>query len=130
MFKSSKDKKIVEEVLKVTNSSYLNHRYFNDGAVSKVILLNEKYIIKQNSNLEAEIIFFKYNCIDMFQKLVYIDMNHKYLVYEFLAGQPMKGVVDAKDTLDKILKITSQYNKYDKEGYGYYLELVDSWEKF
>jgi len=124
------DKEIVEEVLKILNIKYENHKYFNDGATSRVILLNNVYLIKQNSNLEAEVEFFKYNKFDNFQKVIYAHQNLKYVVYDFLEGEVMKDVDDPSDTINKIIEITSNYANYDKEGYGYYLERVPTWHEF
>ena len=46
MIENEKDKKIIQEVLEKVNESYIEHKYFTDGADSKVILLNNKYLIK------------------------------------------------------------------------------------
>lgn len=130
MFDDKKDEQIVNEVLSILNINYEKHRYFNDGAVSKVILLNDKYLIKQNKNLLSEIEFFKYNKIDMFQELLYIEPNNSYLVYSFVDGKIMNDVKDAKDTINKVLNVVSSYASYNKEGYGYFSELMDSWDTF
>ena len=42
----------------------------------------------------------------------------------------MFDVKDPKDAINKILDIANSYACYDKEGYGYYLEMVDTWEEF
>lgn len=130
MFDNTEDEIIVNEVLSVLNVKYEKHKYFNDGAVSRVILLNDKYLIKQNKNLLSEIEFFKHNNIDMFQKLLYVEPNNTYLVYSFVEGKPMNDVSDPLDTINKVLKVTSSYTTYNKEGYGYFLQLVDSWDSF
>ena len=124
------DEEIVLEVLNHLNLEYKSHQYFNDGAVSRVILLNDEYIIKQNNNIEAELEFFKYNHIDSFQKLVYVGDDNKYVVYTFLKGRPMKGVTNPEYALEKIIEITSLYQSYDKQGYGYFLDKVNTWEDF
>lgn len=127
---SINETRIINEVLNILNDKYISHKYFNDGTVSKVILLNNKYLIKQNKNLEAEIEFFKYNKLNMFQKVLYIHPDLEYVVYSFLDGEIMYDVDDPKDALNKIIDITSKYSLSDKEGYGYYLEKVDKWTDF
>lgn len=129
-FEYETDKEMVAKVMDFLQIPYEKHKYFNDGAVSRVILLNDKYLIKQNNNIDAELEFFKYNDIDMFQKIIYVDPDHRYVAYEFLEGKPMMDVTDPKDVINKVLEITSLYNTYDKEGYGYYLERVSTWEEF
>ena len=60
-----KDKKIMNFLLNHLHEEYKNHKYFNTGASSKVILLNDNYLIKQNTKLilQAEIEFLKQNKI-------------------------------------------------------------------
>ena len=52
MIENEKDKKIIQEILEKLNETYIEHKYFTDGADSRVILLNNKYLIKQNINYE------------------------------------------------------------------------------
>ena len=68
-----KDKKIINEVLKKVNEPYIEHIYFTDGADSRVMLLNNKYLIKQNNlnSIKAEIEFFESTFSTFFQKIVY-----------------------------------------------------------
>ena len=51
------DNIIIDKALKVLNIDYISHRYFNHGTYSKVILLNDMYIIKQSNvpALKAEV---------------------------------------------------------------------------
>lgn len=130
LIENSCDKEIVEEVLAKLNIKYECHKYYNDGVTSRVILLNNTYLIKQNTNLEAEVEFFKYNKFDNFQKIIYAHPDLKYVVYDFLEGQVMYDVDDSQDAIQKIIEITSNYATYPKEGYGYYLERVDTWNEF
>lgn len=126
------DERIVKEVLENLNLKYECHKYFNDGVSSRVLLLNNKYLIKQNTALalEAEVEFLKLNTGDMIQKIIYVDPEYKYVVYGFMEGNTMKDVKDVDDTIEKLLNIVNSYKKYDKKGYGYYDELVDTWEEF
>lgn len=131
-FENEKDERIVNEILKVLKIEYLKHKYFNDGASSRVILLNGKYLIKQNTKLvlESELEFFKYNNSSYFQKIIYVDPNYEYIVYDFIEGETMHDVKNPYDTIDKIIYIANNYSNYDKPGYGYLDELEDSWSDF
>ena len=57
------DKIIIEKVLNLRNEDYVIHKYFTDGVSSRVILLNNKYLIKQNEpeTIKSEVTFFKTN---------------------------------------------------------------------
>lgn len=128
MFANELDKQIVDEVLSILKLKYEKHKYFNDGVSSRVILLNDKYLIKQNTPLalEAEEEFFKYNKLELFQKIIYVDSMYRYVVYDFIKGSTMDRVSNPTDTINKIINITSSYSPYDKEGFGYYDEKVNS----
>lgn len=129
-FENKQDEKIVEEVMNLLNVRYECHKYFNDGACSKVILLNNKYLIKQNEAIEVEELFYKYNKIDMFQKLIYVEPSYRYIVYGFVEGETMGEVDNPQDVITKVVKIANSYADYDKEGFGYYEEKVNTWEEF
>lgn len=129
-FENKQDEKIVEEVMNLLNVRYECHKYFNDGACSKVILLNNKYLIKQNDAIEVEELFYKYNKIDMFQKLIYVEPSYRYIVYGFVEGETMGEVDNPQDVITKVVKIANSYADYDKEGFGYYEEKVNTWEEF
>ena len=129
---SDKDEKIINSFLKITKEEYKNHKYFNTGASSTVILLNDCYLIKQNTKLilKAEIEFLKHNILDMFQKILYVDPKYEFVVYEFITGETMKRVDDVDDTLKKLIDITKTYTNYDKSSFGYLNEEVSSWSRF
>ena len=127
------DRKVVEQTLKILNIEYDFHKYFTDGASeSTVLLLNNKYLIKQNvkSVLESETTFLKLNQSDLLQKIIYIESNYKFIIYEFIPGEAMKEVTNVNDTIHKILSTVSNYKPYDKEGFGYFDEQVSSWSEF
>ena len=127
------DKKVVEQTLKILNIEYDFHKYFTDGASeSTVLLLNNKYLIKQNvkSVLESETKFLKQNTSDLLQKIIYIDPDFKFVIYEFIPGEAMKHVDNPEDTIAKIITTVSNYKSYDKEGFGYFDEKVNSWSEF
>lgn len=127
------DRKVVEQALKILNIEYDFHKYFTDGAsTSTILLLNNKYLIKQNvkSMLESEIEFLKQNTSDLFQKIIYIDPDFKFVVYEFIPGETMNHISNVEDTIQKIISTVSNYKPYDKEGFGYFDEQVNSWTEF
>jgi len=127
-----KDKEIIDKLLRILNIQYKCHEYFNDGASSRVILLNNKYLIKQNTRLalQAEVEFLKLNDLEIFQNIVYADTEYEYIVYNFIHGEIMKFVDDPKDTIQRIVDICKMYKRYDKEGYGYLNEEVTTWKEF
>ena len=127
-----KDKKIMNTLLSKLNEEYKNHKYFNTGASSKVILLNDYYLIKQNTKLilQAEIEFLKLNNIDMFQKIIYVDPKYEFVVYKFIPGDTMKQIDDIQDTIQKIINITNSYNTCTLDGFGYLNEETSSWSRF
>ena len=127
-----KDKKIMNFLLNHLHEEYKNHKYFNTGASSKVILLNDNYLIKQNTKLilQAEIEFLKLNNSDMFQKIIYVDPKYEFVVYKFIPGESMKHVDDIQDTIQKIVSIAKSYNKCTLDGFGYLNEETSSWARF
>lgn len=127
-----KDKKIIEDLLNILNIKYRCHKYFNDGASSRVILLNNKYLIKQNDKLalEAEVEFLKLNNLDVFQNIVYVDPEYEYVVYTFIQGEIMKVVDDPNVTIQKLVDVCNKYKVYGKDGFGYLNEEVGTWKEF
>ena len=127
------DRKVVGQTLKILKTEYDFHKYFTDGAsTSTILLLNNKYLIKQNvkSMLESEIEFLKHNTSDLFQKIIYVDPDFKFVVYEFIPGETMHQVNNVENTIQKIISTVSNYKPYDKEGFGYFDEQVNSWTEF
>lgn len=126
------DRNIILEVLDKLNIEYINHKYFTDGASSKVILLNDYYLIKQNEPqvLQAEYIFLKHNTSKYFQKILYFDPEFKFVVYEFISGNTMKKVSNPEKIIHELLLITSNYSNYLGNGFGYLNEEVESFSKF
>ena len=128
---------LINDFLKMNKISYEYHKYFTDGASSKVVLINNKYLLKQNNveTLKAEITFLNSihkntNISSFFQKIVYIDPEYKYVVYEFIEGNIIKNPTNIKDIVEKLLLITSNYSEYKKDKFGYLGEEVSSWSKF
>lgn len=129
---NKKDEEIVNKLLNILSIHYECHKYFNNGVSSKVILLNNKYLIKQNTKLalQAEIEFLILNNSIYFQEIIYVDPNYEFVVYKFIAGDIMRTVEDVDDTIEKIIDITSNYKNYTKDGFGYLNEEVISWSQF
>lgn len=136
-FSNEQDKKIVETFLSLNNLKYETHKYFTDGASSRVILLNNEYLIKQNSAvaLEAEVEFLKRistisKISNYFQKIVYVDPEYKFVVYNFINGNVMKNPENPKKIVSFLLDITSNLPTYEKEGFGYLGEETKTWVDF
>lgn len=127
-----KDQKIIQKVLKYFKLPYLTHHYFYDGTDSKVLLLNDSYLIKQNKkkNLKAEVEFLRKTRHEKLQKILYIDKSYEFVVYKFIPGETMKKVEDVPDTLKNIVSIVSCYSDCFKKGYGFLYNTVDSWSTF
>ena len=76
--------KIINKIMSALNEKYETHKYLNSGASSTVFLLNDRYLVKQNTKLilKAEIEFLEHNDLDMFQKIVYVDPKYEFVVRE------------------------------------------------
>ena len=122
----------INEVCKALNIQYETHKYFNDGVSSKVMLINNKYLVKENSveALKAEVLYLNDNVNELMQKVIYIEPNYKYVVFDFINGSVMHDVVDVEDLLNKIVSIVSNYKETFLDGFGYMDELNNSWEEF
>ena len=136
-FSNDQDKKIVETFLSLNNLKYETHKYFTDGASSRVILLNNEYLIKQNSALalKAEVEFLKRvatipKISDYFQKIVYVEPEYNFVVYSFINGNVMKSPENPKKVVSSLLDITSSLPIYEKEGFGYLGEETKTWVDF
>lgn len=127
-----KDKIIAQKVLKKLDIPYESIKYFNDGASSRVFLLNNHYLVKQNkpSLLHAETIFLKNINSNIFQKIIYEDNNYDFVVYDFIPGDMMKKVDNINETLKSIIQVTSTYSKYTGKGFGFLSEEFNTWSEF
>lgn len=127
------DFNIINDTLENLKIKYESHKYFNDGTSSRIILLNNSYIIKQadTKQLEAEVTFATfYKDIPMLQKLVYFDKDYNYVVYNFIPGDVMHTVEDFSNLSSGIKNIVSAYKQYDNDGFGYIDDITDSWASF
>ena len=126
------DNIIIDKALKVLNIDYISHRYFNHGTYSKVILLNDMYIIKQSNvpALKAEVEFLKLNNDKVFQQIIYIEPNYEFVIYNFIPGDVTKKVDDIPDYLNNIVSVTTNYKTYSSDYFGYLNEEVSSWSEF
>ena len=131
-FDNKKDEEIINQLLNILDIQYECHKYFNDGASSRVILLNNQYLIKQNTKLtlQCEIEFLKLNTSKYFQKIIYIDPDFEFVVYNFISGDVMHTVDNVNDTIKKLVDITSNYADYIQDGFGYLDGVVNSWSQF
>lgn len=132
MIENEIDKKIVFDVLEKLGEEYIEHKYFTDGADSRVLLLNNKYLIKQNNyqSIKAEIEFFENTFSTSFQKLVYYPADFQFVVYEFIPGKPMKKITSSKEIISKIIEVSKVFSNSSKPGFGYLGEEFSSWQEF
>ena len=80
--------------------------------------------------LKAEVLYLNDNVNELMQKVIYIEPNYKYVVFDFIKGSVMHDVVDVEDLLNKIVSIVSNYKETFLDGFGYMDELNNSWEEF
>ena len=101
---NEKDEEIVNKILSKLNIQYNCHKYFTDGACSRVILLNNYYLIKTSTPnlLKAETEFLNLNKSDIMQKVIYIDDNYEFVVYKYIEGNVIKKVNDAHKIVKKL----------------------------
>lgn len=132
MNQNEKDIRIINQILVQLSETYIEHKYFTDGVDSKVILLNNKYLIKQNNinSIKAEIEFLENTFSTFFQEIVYYPTNLEYIVYKFIPGKPMKQITSSKEIISKILEISNSFSKTQKTGFGYLGEEFNSWQEF
>lgn len=123
---------LVNRALNELNLKYTSHKKFHDGTYSKIILLNDKYIIKKNEPklLESEVLFSKFNQLPKLQKVVYADDEFDFIIYEFIPGDVMHTVDDFDDVISNIKEITSSFKNYDGTEFGYVYNPSVSWGEF
>ena len=110
-------------------------KLFSEGTSSKVILLNNKYIIKQNSEeiIKSELIFYQNNNDPLFQKLLYYDdKNYKYIVYEYIEGETLSVLsnINITNLINTLIKVVNSYKKTNIEYYGYVYDPNKTWIDF
>lgn len=123
----------INEVSKKLDLSISSLKYFRDGTDSRIILLNEKYIIKQNQPalLKSEAIFSEtYKDNKKLQRVILADENYKYIVYEFMPGDVMHVVDNVEDLLSDLKKLTDSFVSYNGDEFGYIYEPASSWIDF
>ena len=134
---SEGDLNIIKCVLDIVNKSDNKDffvKFFSEGTSSKVFLLNNKYIIKQNSEeiIKSELIFCQNNFNPLFQKLIFYDKNYKYIVYEYIEGENLNNFtnIDINILIDTLLNIINSYKITDIDYYGYVYNPKKTWEEF
>ena len=134
---SKEDLNVVKCVLDIVNKSDNKDffvKFFSEGTSSKVFLLNNKYIIKQNSEeiIKSELIFCQNNINPLFQKLIFYDKNYKYIVYEYIEGENLKDFIniDINILIDTLLNLINSYKITEIDYYGYVYNPKKTWEEF
>lgn len=124
---------IINKVCKKLNIPFISKKYFHDGTTSRIILLNDEYIIKISSKeqLKAESVFANYYAnVPTLQKISCIDEDFRYIVYNFIPGDVMHTVSDFDDLAKNIKLIVSAYKNYPENYFGYIESPVNSWTEF
>ncbi len=122
----------IDEVCTNLNIKYSRHKYFHDGTSSKIILLNDIYIIKiaNETQLKAEATFAETYQNPMLQKAAYIKPNFEYIVYIYIPGDVMHTVLNFDDLASSIKQIVSSYKRYLGPEFGYISRPSNSWTEF
>lgn len=123
----------INEVVNKLDISINSLKYFRDGTDSRIILLNEKYIIKQNNPrlLKSEATFSEtYKNISKLQHVILADENFKYLVYEFVPGDVMHVVDNVEDLIFNVKELSDHFVDYTGEEFGYIYKPSTSWIEF
>ena len=97
-------------------------KYFDDGVSSSIVFRYDKYLIKtcDIKELESYLIFFNLYNEDCFQKIVCYSKDLLYICFYYIEGDLFKNsIIDSKEVINQLFKITSNYKEYDYEGYGY-----------
>lgn len=124
----------IEEFLNIKINENDIH-YFTDGVSgSTVFKLKNKYLVKITDELtiKTQKEFFKYYNEDYLQKLVHINEELNYIIFEFIEGEKFHLELDthALHIFDQLISITLSYKKYDYNGYGYLFEDNKTWDEF
>lgn len=123
----------INEISKKLDISLNKFKYFRDGTSSRIFQINDQYIVKQNipTLLKSEFEFSKvYAKNSKLQKVILVDDNYKYIVYEYIPGDVMHVVDDVQELLFDIKKITDSYEDYTGTEFGYVHEPSNSWIEF
>jgi len=126
---------ILSKALNALNIEYKSHKYFNDGSYSKVLLLNDEYIVKQSNPkaIEAEIVFLKQSTYDKMQQPVYVENNNNFAIYNYISGSTMKTsnfTVSTEELIEELITVTNGYNEYEANTYGHLFEGFSTWSEF
>lgn len=124
----------IEEFLNIKINENDIH-YFTDGVSgSTVFKLKNKYLVKITDELtiKTQKEFFKYYNEDYLQKLIHINEELNYIIFEFIEGEKFHLELDthALHIFDQLISITLSYKKYDYNGYGYLFEDNKTWDEF
>ena len=106
----------------------------NKGTLSKVFLLNKKYILKIADLIfiKRELIYFKNNSSRYNEKLIYKDYKNRFIVYEYIKGNEIKEMTkeNFNNNLEIIINMAKNYKKTYRKRYGYIYEDYNSWYDF
>ena len=123
---------ILADVLEKLNIPYESHKYFKDGSFSRTILLNGKYVVKQNKPelIKSEVLFAELTKSPNLLTVEYADAEYRYIVYNYVPGEVMHIVDDFEDFLSNIKEIIKSYADYTGEEWGTVCEPSTSWIEF
>lgn len=106
-------------------------KYYTDGATDSVVFsIKEKYLIKKvdeytyNTQLE----FYKIYNFDYYQKFIYSNNDLLYICFEYINGHKYDGTLN--NVINTLYNYTSNYKKYEYEGFGYLFDDHKSWYQF
>ena len=126
--------KIIEDIISNLdkNIDKSSIHYFTDGVSgSTVFSLNNKYLVKTMDILEIKTqseFLNTYKDINEFAKLLYVNEDLGFVVFEFIDGVLYK--YSNVDIVDNLYSIVSNYKQYKSDYYGYLFEDKKTWVEF
>lgn len=127
-------RKDIEKKLKIKIANCDIH-YFTEGATDSIVFsIDNSYLIKTftENEFDVQLEFLNKYKNKYFQKIVYANRELYYICFNFVDGRKFNlKDINVKDALDDIYDITSNYSKYEYNGYGYlFSDYNKSWKQF
>ena len=109
--------------------------YFTEGATESIVFsIKNKYLIKtfDEESFKVQVEFLNKYHNDFFQKIIYTNEDLLYICFEFVEGNKYKkDLISVDKALEDIYAITSSYELYDYDGYGYlFSDYGKTWKDF
>lgn len=105
------------------------------GTVSKVYILNNKYVIKANRprEIKAESEFLQmYQAVSLLPNLLYVSPSYEYMVYSHIEGAVSDHSLQKRKVLKTlVVDVINHYTPdYKQQGWGWVDEPTNTWQAF